>query len=50
MPTNGMERGLSLAGGIAVLAGGRVALSGRTAEVTPADVRAMLTRQYQVAP
>ncbi len=50
MTTHDMERGLRLAGRIAVLAEGRVALAGRTAEVTPADVRAMLTRQYQVAP
>ena len=50
MTTHGMERGLSLADQIAVLAEGRVALSGRTAEVTPADVRAMLTRQYEMAP
>ena len=50
MTTHDMERGLRLADEIAVLAEGRVALSGRTDEVTPADVRAMLTRQYQVAP
>ena len=50
MTTHGMERGFGLADQIAVLAEGRVALGGRTAEVTPADVRAMLTRQYEVAP
>ena len=51
MTTHGMERGLGLADQVVVLTGGRVALGGRTADVAPADIRAVLTRQdYRGAP
>ena len=50
MTTHGMERGLALADQIVVLAEGRVALAGRSTDVTPADVRAIVTRQSEVAP
>ena len=50
MTTHGMEHGLELADQVAVLVEGRVALDGMAREVRPADIRAMVTRQYQVAP
>ena len=49
MTTHGVERGLTLADQVVVLAEGRVALEGRTADVAPAEVRAIVTRQYPVA-
>ena len=49
MTTHGMERGLALGDQVVVLAEGRVALEGRTAALAPADVRAIVTRPYEVA-
>ena len=49
MATHSVERGLALADQVVVLAEGRVALEGRTADLAPTDVRAIVTHEYEVA-